>query len=105
MDAADVPGGTGSAPLDADVGAIPLDGLSPAQVGEFIRGLDGRLLGIDHEHVLVYRFDVAGRERSFRLSARDSVIDSITHLFTEAATHERELQHRYGIQFARPAPR
>lgn len=87
----------------------PLRELTPHQVAGMIRALDSRLTDIAYdtsggEPVLVYRFDVAGRRETFELAAVPGRITSIADLYPEAAARERELQRRFGLQFAPPAP-
>jgi len=84
----------------------PLRELTPHQIAEMIRGLDSRLAGIEYddsrdEPVLVYRFEVAGRQEEFAVAGAAS-LTSIADLYPEAAARERELQQRFGLRFGPP---
>lgn len=84
-----------------------LDHITPGQVASFILGLGGRLVSLDghsedgHQTV-VYTFEVAGKEQAFQAPVRDGSVESIAHIFTEAAQAESELQHLLGIAFRAP---
>jgi hypothetical protein len=85
----------------------PLRELTSRQIAVMIRGLDSRLAGIDYdgsasEPVLVYRFDVAGRQEAFAVAAVAGSLMSISDLYPEADAYERALQQRFGLRFRPP---
>jgi len=85
----------------------PLRELTPHQIAVMIRGLDSRLAGIDYddstsEPVLVYRFDVAGRQEAFAVAVAAGPLMSIADLYPEADAYEHVLQQRFGLRFQPP---
>jgi hypothetical protein len=84
-----------------------LDGITPAQVASFMLDVGGHLVGLDAradaDHPLVvYTFDVAGKQQSFEVAVRDGAVESIAQLFPEAAHREAALHERLGITFEPP---
>lgn len=81
--------------------------LTPHQIAEMIRALDSRLDSIEYddsagEPVLIYRFELAGRQEEFVVSAATGPLTSVADLYPEAGACERELQHRFGLEFRPP---
>jgi hypothetical protein len=81
-----------------------LDGVTPTQVASFILDVGGRLVRleahtIDGRTVVVYTFDVAGKEQSYEVATRDGVVESIAPIFPDAAQPEEALRERLGIEF------
>jgi hypothetical protein len=93
----------------ASVGPAPrLNGVTPAQVAHFMLDVGGRLVGLeahaDAGHPLVvYTFEVAGKQQSFEVAVRDGAVQSIAQLFPEAADPEAALHERLGITFQPPS--
>lgn len=84
-----------------------LNGVTPTQVASFILDVGGRLVRLDgHTNdgrtVVVYTFDVAGKEQSYEVVTRDGMVESIAPLFPEAARPEAALHERLGITFQPP---
>jgi hypothetical protein len=92
----------------ASVGPPPrLNGITPTQVASFMLDVGGRLVGLDsgadaHHPLVVYTFEVAGKQQSFEVAVRDGVVESIAQLFPEAAHPEAALHERLGIAFQPP---
>jgi hypothetical protein len=91
-----------------DVRSSPrLNGVTPAQVASFMLDVGGRLVDLDaraegDRPLVVYTFDVAGKQQSFEVAVRDGAVESIAQLFPEAACPEAELHQRLGITFEAP---
>jgi hypothetical protein len=92
----------------ASVGPPPrLNGVTPAQVASFMLDVGGRLVGLDAgadagHPLVVYTFEVAGKQQSFEVAVRDGVVESIAQHFPEAARPEAALHARLGITFRPP---
>jgi len=100
------PGRSFAGPMEA--GRAPrLNGVTPTQVASFMADVGGRLIGLnarddDERPLVVYTFDVAGKQQSFEVAVRDGAVESIAPLFPEAAHPEAELHERLGITFQTP---
>ena len=84
-----------------------LNGVTPAQVASFMLDVGGRLVGLDaradgDRALVVYTFDVAGKQQAFEVAAHDGAVQSIAQLFPEAARPEAALHERLGITFRPP---
>ena len=84
-----------------------LNGVTPAQVASFMLDVGGRLVELDARAdaghpLVVYTFDVAGKQQSFEVAVRDGAVESIAQLFPEAAHPEASLHERLGITFEPP---
>ena len=91
----------------SSIGPPRLNGVTPAQVASFMLDVGGRLVGLeahaDAGHPLVvYTFEVAGKQQSFEVAVRDGAVQSIAPLFPEAARPEAALHERLGITFQPP---
>ena len=78
--------------------------LTPRQIAEMIRALDSRLDSIEYddsggEPVLIYRFELAGRQEEFVVSAAGGQLTSVADLYPEADAREREIHRRFGLEF------
>jgi hypothetical protein len=89
-------------------GSAPrLNGVTPAQVASFMLDVGGQLVNLDTREdderpLVVYTFDVAGKQQSFEVAVRDGAVESIAQFFPEAAAPEAELHDRLGITFQAP---
>jgi len=101
----------GPRPASADpteVGPAPrLNGVTPAQVASFMLDVGGRLVNLDGRAdaghpLVVYTFDVAGKQQSFEVAVSDGAVESIAQLFPDAAHPEAALHERLGITFTSP---
>jgi hypothetical protein len=90
------------------VGPAPrLNGVTPAQVASFMLDVGGRLVSLDAgteagHPLVVYTFEVAGKQQSFEVAVRDGTVESIAQLFPEAIHPEAALHERLGITFQSP---
>jgi hypothetical protein len=78
--------------------------LSPHQIARMIRSLDSRLISISYDDrgdapVLVYSFEVAGKQQAFPVVVDPTTLISIVDLYPEAAGYERALQRQFGLRF------
>jgi hypothetical protein len=78
--------------------------LSPQQIARMIRSLDSRLISISYDDrgdvpVLVYSFELAGKQQAFPVVVDPTTLISIVDLYPEAAGYERALQHQFGLRF------
>lgn len=83
---------------------LELDGISLRQVARVIHGLNSRLLSVTEQWrgatlVLVYTFDVAGKQQSFCVPISGVTIESIADLFPEATAQEQAVRLRHGLTF------
>jgi hypothetical protein len=84
-----------------------LNGITPAQVASFMLDVGGRLVGLHARAdggraLVVYTFEVAGKQQAFEVAVRDGAVPSIAQLFPEAALPEAALRERLGITFRPP---
>ena len=90
------------------IGPSPrLNGITPAQVASFMLDVGGRLVDLDTRAdaghpLVVYTFEVAGKQQSFEVPVRDGAVESIAPFFPEAAPPEAALHERLGIKFRPP---
>jgi hypothetical protein len=78
--------------------------LSPHQIAHLIRDLDSRLIGIVYDDrgeapILVYSFEVAGRQQEFAVIVDPPKLVSIADLYPEAVGCEQALQEQFGLTF------
>lgn len=92
----------------SSVGPSPrLNGVTPAQVASFMLDVGGLLVSLDARAdaghpLVVYTFEVAGKQQSFEVAVQDGAVESIAQLFPEAAHPEAALHERLGITFQPP---
>ncbi len=80
--------------------------MTPRQVAHTLHGLQSRLVSLVYAYhagqpVLVYTFEVAGKEASFPIVVAPEMLESISDLYPEAAAVEQALGE-IGLVFRLP---